>query len=75
MQELGIDPQGDPMSLLDEIRHMQPIQPNVWLGIMQEHLGWLFTEIDEDAERDCDQVAVAVGSGRQRLPVIMSTVT
>ena len=35
MQEAGIDPQGDPMSLLDEIRRMQPIRPDVWLGVMQ----------------------------------------
>ena len=75
MHEVGIDPQGDVGGLLDEIRRMQPIQPDVWLGIMQEHLGWSFTAIDEDAERDGEQVAVAVGAAGRRLPVIMSTLT
>ena len=73
MQEAGIDPQSSPMGLLDEIRRMQPIQPDVWLGVMEEHLGWSFAEVDEDAERDGDQVAVAVDTGR-RLPVLMSAV-
>lgn len=52
---------------------MGPIQPEVWLRLMEEHLGWVFIEVDEDAEEDGDQVAVAVGSGGQRVPVIMST--
>ncbi len=72
MQEAGIDLPGDVMGLLDEISRMQPIQPEVWLGVMQEHLGWRFADIDEDAEQDGDQVAVAVGTGRRRFPVFMS---
>ncbi len=41
---------------------------------MEEHLGWAFSDVDEDAERDGDQVAVAVGSGQRRVPVFMSAV-
>ena len=37
-----------------------------------ERLGWVLIEIDEDAEEDGDQVAVAVGSDGRRVPVIMS---
>jgi len=74
MEEAGIDPQSDPMSLLDALRLMQPIQPDVWLGLMKEHLGWVFTDVDEDAEQDGDQIAVAVGSRGRRVPVFMSAV-
>ncbi len=72
MEAAGIDSKGDPLSMLDELRRMGPIQPEVWLGLMEERLGWVFAEVDEDAEEDGDQVAVAVGSGGQRVPVIMS---
>jgi len=71
---LGAGPKGDLMGLADNLRHMQPIQPDVWLGMMEEHLGWAFSDVDEDAERDGDQVAVAVGSGQRRVPVFMSSV-
>ncbi len=72
---LGADPKSDPLGLMDSLRCAHPIQPDVWLGMMEEHLGWAFSDVDEDAEQDGDQVAVAVGSGRRRLPVIMSAVT
>lgn len=72
---LGAGPKGCPMDLIDSLRCMHPIQPEVWLGMMEEHLGWAFSDVDEDAERDGDQVAVAVGSGRRRFPVLMSAVT
>ncbi len=72
---LGAGPEGDPMGLMDSLRCAHPIQPEVWLGMMEEHLGWAFSDIDEDAERDGDQVATAVGSGRRRMPVLMSAMT
>jgi len=71
---LGAGPKSDPMGLVDSLRHMQPIQPDVWLGMMEEHLGWAFSDVDEDAERDGDQVAVAIGGGQRRVPVFMSAV-
>jgi len=74
MEAAGIDPEGDPLGMLDELRRMGPIQPDVWLGLMEERLGWVFAEVDEDAQDDGDQVAVAVGSGGRRVPVIMSAV-
>lgn len=43
MEAAGIDPQYDPMNLLDVLPFMHPIQPDVWLGLMEEHLGWVFT--------------------------------
>ena len=64
---LGADPQSEPLGLLDGLRCGHPLQPDVWLGMMEEHLGWAFL--------DGDQVAVAVGSGRRRLPVFMSALT
>ena len=70
----GADPQGDTLGLLDALRRAGPIQPEVWLGLMEEHLGWVFADIDEDAEEDGDQVAVAVGGEGRRVPVIMSAV-
>ena len=72
---LGAAPKGDRMGLADNLRHMQPIQPDVWLGMMEKHLGWAFIDVDEDAERDGDQVAVAIGSGQRRVPVFMSALT
>jgi len=74
MEAAGVDPQSDPMNLLDALRLMHPIQPDVWLGLMEEHLGWVFADVDEDAEQDGDQVAVAVGSRGRRVPVFMSAV-
>ncbi len=74
MEVAGVDPHSDPMNLLDALRLMHPIQPDVWLGLMEEHLGWVFTDVDEDAEQDGDQVAVAVGSPGRRVPVFMSAV-
>ena len=74
MEAAGIDPEGNPLGMLDELRRMGPIQPEVWLGLMEERLGWVFAEVDEDAEDDGDQVAVAVGSDGLRVPVIMSAV-
>jgi len=71
---LGAGPKRDPLGLMDN-RHVHLIQPDVWLGMMEEHLGWAFSEVDEDAELDGDQVAIAVGSGRRRLPVHMSAMT
>ncbi len=71
---LGADPKRDPMGLLGNLRCMHPIQPEIWLGMMEEHLGWAFSDVDEDAELDGDQVAVAVGSGQRRAPVLMSAV-
>lgn len=71
---LGAGPKGAPMGLMDSLRCTQPIQPEVWLGMMEEHLGWTFSDVDEDAEMDGDQVAVAVSSGRLHLPVFMSSV-
>jgi len=70
----GIDPQSGPMTLLDVLRLIHPIQPDVWLGLMAEHLGWVFTDIDEDAEQEGDQVAVAVGRRGRHMPVLMSAV-
>ncbi len=72
---LGAGPEGDPMGLMDSLRCAHPIQPEVWLGTMEEHLGWAFSDVDEDAELDGAQIPVAVGSGRRRLSVIMSAVT
>ncbi len=72
---LGAGPEGDPLGLMDSLRCAHPIQPEVWLGMMEEHLGWAFSDVDEDAEQDGDQVAVAIGNGRRRLPVFMSAVT
>ena len=72
---LGAGPKGRPMDLMDSLRCMHPIQPEVWFGMMEEHLGWAFSDVDGDAERDGDQVMVAVGSGRRRFPVLMSAVT
>lgn len=72
---LGAGPKSDPLGLMDSLRCAHPIQPDVWLGMIEEHLGWAFSDVDEDAELDGDQVAVAVGSGRCRLPVLMSAVT
>ncbi len=72
---LGAGPKRDPLALMGSLRCMHPIQPDVWLGMMEEHLGWVFSKVDEDAELDGDQVAVAVGSGGRRLPVFMSAVT
>jgi len=46
---LGAGPKRDPMDLTDN-RHVHPIQPEVWLGMMEEHLGWAFSDVDEDAE-------------------------
>jgi len=74
MEAAGLDPEADPMDLLDDFRRMQPIQPDVWLGVMEEHLGWSFADVDDDAERDGDQVAVAIGSEGRRVPVVMSSV-
>ena len=74
MKAAGVDPQGDPLGLLDALRRTGPIQPGVWLGLMEEHLGWVFADVDEDAEEDGDQVAVAVGGEGRRVPVIMSAV-
>jgi len=74
MEAAGVEPQSDPMNLLDALRLMHPIQPDVWLGLMEEHLGWVFADIDEDAEQDGDQVAVAVGSRGRHVPVFMSAV-
>lgn len=71
---LGADLKGDPMDLMGDLRCMHPIQPDVWLGMMEEHLGWAFSDVDEDAELESDQVAVAVGSGQRRAPVFMSAV-
>jgi len=56
------------------MRRMLPIQPDVWLGLMEEHLGWVFTDVDGDAEQDGDQVAVAVGSRGRRVLAFMSAV-
>ena len=75
MERAGVDPEGDPMDLMDSLRCGHPIQPDVWLGMMEEHLGWAFSDVDENAELDGDQVAVAVGSERRRLTVFMSAVT
>ena len=72
---LGADPNSDPLGLMDSLRCGHPIQPEVWLGMMEEHLGWTFSDIDEDAELDGDQVAVAVGSGQRHVPVFMAAVT
>jgi len=72
MEAAGIDPEGNPLGMLDKLRRMGPIQPEVWLGLMEERLGWVFAEVDEDADEDGDQVAVAVGSDGRRVPVIMS---
>ena len=74
MEAAGVDPQGDPLGLLDALRRAGPIQPGVWLGLMEEHLGWVFADVDEDAEEDGDQIAIAVGSEGQRVPVVMSAV-
>ncbi len=74
VEAAGADPQGDTLGLLDALRHAGPIQPGVWLELMEEHLGWVFADVDEDAEEDGEQVAVAVGSEGQRMPVIMSAV-
>ena len=71
---LGAGPKRDPLGLMDN-RHVHPIQPDVWLGMMEEHLGRAFSDVDEDAELDGDQVAIAVGSGRRCLPVLMSAMT
>ena len=71
---LGPGPKRDPLGLMDSLRCRHPIQPGVWLGMIEEHLGWAFSDVDEDAELDGDQVAVAVGSGRRRVPVLMSAV-
>ncbi len=59
---LGARPKRDPMGLTDNLRCMHPIQPDVWFGMMEEHLGWTFSDVDEDAERDGDQVAAADGA-------------
>ena len=74
VEATGVDPQCDPLGLFDTLRRVHPIQPGVWLGLMEEHLGWVFADVDEDAEQDGEQVAVAVGSEGQRVPVIMSAV-
>jgi len=74
MEMAGIDPEGDPLGLMDSLRRIHPIQPDVWLGMMEEHLGWAFSDVDEGAELDGAQVAVAVGTGRRRVPVFMSAV-
>jgi len=74
MEAAGIDPTPDLTGLLDGLRRMHPIQPDVWLGLMEEHLGWVFTDIDEDAEQDGDQIAVAVGGRGRHMPVLMSAV-
>ncbi len=71
---LGAGPENDPLGLTDSLRCTHLIQPEVWLGMMEEHLGWAFSDVDEDAERDGDQVAVAVGSRGRRIPVFMSAV-
>lgn len=39
---------------------------------MEEGLEWVLAEVDEDAEEDGDQIAVAVGGNGRRVPVIMS---
>ena len=74
MEAAGVDPQGDSLGVLDALQRVHPIQPGVWLGLMEEHLGWVFADVEEDAEEDGDQIAVAVGSEGQRVPVIMSAV-
>jgi len=74
MEAAGIDPTPDLPGLLHGLRRMHPIQPNVWLGLMEAHLGWVFTDVYEDAEQDGDQVAVAVGSRGRHIPVLMSAV-
>ncbi len=74
MEAAGIDPTPDLTGLLDGLRRMHPIQPDVWLGLMGQHFGWVFADIDEDAEQDGDQVAVAVGSRGRHMPVLMSAV-
>ena len=72
---LGTGPKRDPLGLMDSLRGMHSIQPEVWLGMMEEHLGWAFSDVDVDAELDGDQVAVAIGSGGRRVPIFMSAVT
>ena len=72
LQRANIDPEGDSMDLVDSLRWAHPIQPDVWLRMMEEHFGWVFSDANKDAELDRDQVAVAVGNGGRRLPVLMS---
>jgi len=63
MEAAGIEPTPDLTGLLDGLRRMHPIQPGVWLGLMEQHLGWVFTDIDEDAEQDGDQVRSQCAAG------------
>lgn len=72
VEAAGADPQGDTLSMLDAPRRVHPIQPGMWLGLMEEHFGWVFADVDEDAEEDGKQVAVGIGG--QRVPVIKSAV-
>lgn len=70
---LDAGPKGRSVDLMDSLRCLHRIQPEVWLRMMGEHLGWAFNDIKENAELDGDQVAVAVGIGRRRVPVLMSS--
>ncbi len=72
MAGAGIDPGDVSPDLAETLRRLLPIQPGVWLGIMQAHLGWTFTDVRAHANRDGTQVAVAVGGGQRRMPVIMA---
>lgn len=63
VEAAGADQQGDRRGLLDTLRRVHPIQPGVWQGLMEKHLGWVFADVDEDAEEGGEQVAIAVAVG------------
>jgi hypothetical protein len=72
MAATGIDPGDISPDLVETLRCLLPIQPDVWLGIMEAHLGWTFTDVRAHANGDGAQVAVAVGRGQRRMPVVMA---
>jgi len=68
----GID--GNFTDIMNAGRTMMPINPEIWLAAMEQHLGWKFTDENPDAERNGSLVAKAVGKGRRKIPVYMSSV-
>lgn len=64
----------DPDTLMDSLRLIHPINPEIWLPILADTFGWRFEDENEDASENGAQVAVSLGSNGARYPVFMSSV-
>ncbi|MBY3151313.1 sel1 repeat family protein [Rhizobium laguerreae] len=69
LEERGIETDTE-----NAMRFAKPLVPDVWLGAMEQHLGWSLAEHDYDAKREAAKVAVAPSSVG-KIDVYMSRVS